>query len=78
MTEKAVIYTSATCPVCGMAKNLLNSMDIEYKEIKVDINPVSTVRLIAKTGKFTVPQTIINGKVISGFNPDKVIEAAHG
>lgn len=77
MTEQVKIFTSATCPVCGMAKDLLNSMDIEYKEIKVDINPVSTIRLIAKTGKFTVPQTIINGKIISGFNPDKVIAAMH-
>jgi len=77
MTKQTTIYTSATCPVCSMAKDLLNSMDIEYKEIKVDINPVSVVKLVAKTGKFTVPQTIINGTLISGFNPDKVIMAMH-
>lgn len=77
MTNETTIYTSATCPVCGMAKDLLNSMDIEYKEINVDINPVSVIKLIAKTKKFSVPQTVINGTVISGFNPDKVIEAVH-
>ncbi|HJG32614.1 MAG TPA: glutaredoxin family protein [Jeotgalicoccus aerolatus] len=77
MTDKVTIYTSATCPVCDMAKDLLESLDVSYKEVKVDINPISVLKLIGKTRKFTVPQTVINGQVISGFNPDKVIEASY-
>ncbi len=77
MIQQTIIYTSATCPVCGMAKDLLNSLSVPYKEVNVDINPVAMVNLIAKTRKFTVPQTVIDGKVISGFNPDKIIQALH-
>lgn len=77
MSEQVKIFTSATCPVCGMAKDLLDSMDISYKEVNVDINPISIVKLISSTRKFTVPQTIINGQIISGFNPDKVITSVH-
>lgn len=77
MTDKVTIYTSATCPVCDMAKDLLESLDVSYKEVKVDINPISVLKLIGKTRKFTVPQTVINGQVISGFNPDKIIEASY-
>ena len=77
MTDKVTIYTSATCPVCDMAKDLLEYLDVSYKEVKVDINPISVLKLIGKTRKFTVPQTVINGQVISGFNPDKVIEASY-
>ena len=77
MTDKVTIYTSATCPVCDMAKDLLESLDVSYKEVKVDINPISVLKLIGKTRKFTVPQTVINGQVISGFNHDKVIEASY-
>lgn len=77
MTDKVTIYTSATCPVCDIAKDLLESLDVSYKEVKVDINPISALKLIGKTRKFTVPQTVINGQVISGFNPDKVIEASY-
>lgn len=77
MTQKIIIYTSATCPVCSMSKDLLNSLSVPYKEINIDINPVSVMQLIAKTRKFTVPQTIINDKVISGFKPDEVIEALY-
>lgn len=77
MTKQVKIFTSATCPVCGMAKDLLDSLDVSYKEVNVDINPISILKLIGTTRKFTVPQTIIDGKVISGFNPDKVIAAVH-
>lgn len=77
MTKQVKIFTSATCPVCGMAKDLLDSLDVSYKEVNVDINPISIFKLIGTTRKFTVPQTIIDGKVISGFNPDKVIAAVH-
>lgn len=77
MSQETIIYTSATCPVCSMAKDLLNSLNVPYKEVNIDINPVSVVQLIAKTKKFTVPQTIINGTVISGFKPDEIIEALY-
>lgn len=77
MTKQVKIFTSATCPVCGMAKDLLDSLDVSYKEVNVDINPISILKLIGTTRKFTVPQTVIDGKVISGFNPDKVIAAVH-
>ncbi|MGO1923087.1 MAG: glutaredoxin family protein [Jeotgalicoccus sp.] len=77
MAKQVKIYTTATCPVCGMAKDLLDSLDVPYKEVSVDINPISIIKMIGSTRKFTVPQTIIDGKVISGFNPDKVIAAVH-
>lgn len=77
MTRKTIIYTSATCPVCSMAKDLLNSMNEPYKEINIDVNPLTVIQLVAKTKKFTVPQTIINGKVISGFKPEEVIQAMY-
>ena len=77
MTKQVKIFTSATCPVCGMAKDLLDSLDVSYKEVNVDINPISILKLIGTTRKFTVPQTVIDGTVISGFNPDKVIAAVH-
>lgn len=77
MNKTPIIYTSATCPVCGMTKELMDSLDIEYKERNVDINPIAMVQLITSTGKFTVPQTLINGHLISGFNPDKVVHALY-
>lgn len=75
MDKSATIYTSTLCPVCGMVKSFLDSFEIPYKEVIVDINPVARLKLIGKTKKLSVPQTNINGKWISGFNPEKILQS---
>jgi glutaredoxin len=74
MNQNVTVYTSALCPVCGMVKTFLDSLDITYKEVAVDLNPVERIKLVGKTKKLTVPQTNINGKWISGFNPEKMLD----
>ena len=75
MKQTTTVYTSIFCPVCGMVKNFLDSFEIPYKEVNVDMNPIARIQLIAKTRKLTVPQTCMNGKWISGFNPEKMLQA---
>ncbi|OZU88616.1 NrdH-redoxin [Virgibacillus indicus] len=74
MNKSATIYTSALCPVCGMVKTFLDSFEVPYKEVNVDMNPIAMLKLIGKTKKLSVPQTNINGKWISGFNPEKMFQ----
>lgn len=69
------IYTSSLCPVCGMVKQLFDTLAIPYEEVKVDINPLARIKLMAKTKKLTVPQTNINGTWVSGFHPEKILQA---
>lgn len=68
------VYTSKICPVCRMVKDFLESSDIPYKEIGIDMNPLALVKLIATRGRFTVPQTNIGGTRISGFDPLGILE----
>ncbi len=74
MDKSVTIYTSALCPVCGMVKNFLESINIPYKEVNVDLNPVAMLKLIGKAKRLSVPQTNINGKWVSGFNPEKMLQ----
>lgn len=75
MNKSVTIYTSTLCPVCGMVKSMLDSFEVPYKEVNVDMNPIARLKLIGKTKKLTVPQTNINGKWISGFHPKKMLQA---
>ncbi|MBN6205428.1 glutaredoxin family protein [Ralstonia pickettii] len=75
MNQTTTIYTSALCPVCSMVKSFLDTFEIPYQEVNVDMNPIVRLQLIAKTRKLSVPQTIINGKWISGFDPEKIMQA---
>lgn len=71
LNPSITVYTTTLCPVCGLVKNFFNSIGITYKEVNVDVNPLVMITLIRKTGKLTLPQTNINGKWISGFDPVK-------
>ncbi|MCG7334633.1 glutaredoxin family protein [Sporosarcina sp. ACRSM] len=75
MKHNITVYTTTLCPVCRMVKDFLNDSDIPFKEINVDIRPVTMIKLIGKTKKLTVPQTNINGEWISGFDPIRILNA---
>ncbi len=66
--KNIVIYSTPSCPYCNMAKQLLSSLDLEYKEIDLSANPEELEKLIEKTKMQTVPQIFINEKFIGGFD----------
>ena len=62
------MYTSAVCPYCIAAKRLLTARGFEYEEINIEHEGISREKLVEMTGGRTVPQIIINGKPIGGFD----------
>lgn len=72
--QDITLYTTTLCPVCGMVRDFLTNLDIEYKEVSVDFNPIAMIKLIGKTRRLSVPQTNINGTWILGFDPVRMLE----
>ena len=62
------IYTTNWCPSCNAAKNLLDSIDIPYKEINIEKEDFSRTQLQELTGGYTVPQIKINETFIGGYD----------
>lgn len=61
-----IVYTTASCPYCHAAKDLLKRKGIAFKE--VDVSEDSDFEdLVKKTGWKTVPQIFIGKKMIGGF-----------
>ena len=50
-----------------MAKKMLDDMGLSYQEIDIEENNISRDKLANLTGGHTVPQIIINEKVVGGF-----------
>ncbi len=63
---EVIVYSTEICPYCVRAKQLLDSKQIAYQEIRVDLQPELREEMIAKSGRRTVPQIFINGKPIGG------------
>jgi glutaredoxin 3 len=65
--NKVVIYSSAHCPYCTMAKQLLDRKGVSYDEIRVDLHPEKREEMMQKSQRRTVPQIFINGKAMGGY-----------
>ena len=61
------IYTTSWCSSCVSAKNLLAELNIDFEEINIEEENISREDLQEISGKYTVPQIIINNKCIGGY-----------
>ena len=62
------IYSTSWCPPCAAAKRMLTDMGQTFEEIDIEKEGISREKLNEITGGATVPQIIINGKPIGGFD----------
>ncbi|TMJ95949.1 MAG: glutaredoxin 3 [Actinobacteria bacterium] len=62
------IYTTAWCGYCERAKALLRRRGLEYEEIRVDDDPQFRQRLLDLTGRWTVPQILVDDRPIGGYS----------
>jgi len=66
---KVLMYTTAVCPYCIRAEQLLNRKGVtEIEKVRVDLQPELRAEMMEKTGRRTVPQIYINGKHVGGFD----------
>jgi glutaredoxin 3 len=68
------IYTTAWCGFCLRAKALLEERGLPYEEIRIDDDPSFRDRLLELTGRWTVPQILIDGKPIGGYTELRELE----
>lgn len=62
-----VMYTTAVCPFCQRAKMLLTSKGVsQIQEIRVDQDPEAREKMMALTGRRTVPQIFIGDTHVGG------------
>lgn len=62
------IYTSAACGYCVAAKNFLKSKDLEWTEIRVDMNPEERQKMVELTKRTSVPQIFIGDTHVGGYD----------
>ena len=61
------MYTTAVCPYCVRAKQILKSKGVEQiEEIRVDLDPEARTHMMEITGRRTVPQIFIGTTHMGG------------
>lgn len=66
---KVELYSTAVCPFCISAKNLLKSKGLEWTEVRIDTDPAQRDAMLERSGgRRTVPQIFINDHHVGGFD----------
>lgn len=61
------MYTTAVCPYCVRAKQILKAKGVEQiEEIRIDTDPDARSRMMEITGRRTVPQIFIGDTHVGG------------
>lgn len=66
---RVTVYSSAHCAYCSRAKSMLEKWEIDYDEVRIDGDSAAMNQFLQATnGARTVPQIVIDGKPIGGFD----------
>jgi glutaredoxin 3 len=61
------MYTTAVCPYCQRAKQLLRQRGVEQiDEIRIDLDPLQRQAMVERTGRRTVPQIYVGQTHVGG------------
>lgn len=66
-SNKNIVWSKVQCPYCDMAKSLLKSKEIVFEERMIGVNWTREQLLEAVPSARTVPQIILNGEYIGGY-----------
>ena len=61
------MYTTDWCGFCVRAKTLLDAKGLDYEEVRMDDDSAFRDHLLELTGRWTVPQILIDGSPIGGY-----------
>ena len=73
------MYTTAVCPYCIRAKQLLAARGVtNIEEVRVDLDPAQREQMMEKTRRRTVPQIYIGDTHVGGCDELIALDAAGG
>jgi glutaredoxin 3 len=77
--NKVKIYTTAVCPYCVQAKQILKARGVvQLEEIRVDTDPAQRQKMMELTGRRTVPQIFVGQTHVGGCDDLMALDARGG
>jgi len=68
------MFTTLVCPFCVRAKKLLDHKGVPFEEIDVTRDAALREKMVAESGRRTVPQIFIDGAPIGGYQELQALE----
>ncbi len=79
MTQTVTMYSTAVCPYCVRAEQLLKQRGVtEIEKIRIDLDEGLRDEMMSRTGRRTVPQIYIGDTHVGGFDDLAALDRAGG
>jgi glutaredoxin 3 len=79
MKPPVKMYTTAVCPYCIRAKQILKAKGVDdIDEIRVDMHPQQRAHMMQITGRRTVPQIFIGDTHVGGCDDLMALDSRGG
>lgn len=75
--SKVTIYSTPSCVFCKMAKAFFQANDVKYEEKDVAVDIPARQAMVEKSGQMGVPVIDVDGKIIIGFDKERLTELLH-
>lgn len=75
-TKDVLIYETSLCGYCRAAKRLLEKKQIDFRTIRVDLEPDQKQKMIELSGRRTVPQIFIGDHHVGGFDDLALLDSS--
>jgi len=77
--QNVTMYTTAFCPYCIRAKQILKAKGVDaIQEIRVDADPAARSSMMERTGRRTVPQIFIGDTHVGGCDDLMALDGRGG
>ncbi len=70
--KSVVVYSTPSCSWCNRLKSYLRENNIKFRDIDVSKDQKAAEDMVKRSGQQGVPQSIIGGQVIVGFDKAKI------
>ncbi len=77
MSARVVMYSTASCPYCVRAQQLLKARGVDDLEvIRIDQDSAERAVMMERTGRRTVPQIFIGDRHVGGYDDLAALDRA--
>jgi len=70
--KSVTVYSTPTCSWCNRLKDYLKEKKVKFKDIDVSKDQKAAEEMVKRSGQQGVPQSLIGGQVIVGFDKAKI------
>lgn len=70
--KRVTVYSTPSCPWCNTVKRYLREHHIPFRDTDISRDMQAAEDLVKRSGQRGVPQTDINGKIVVGFDKERL------